>query len=168
MSDVKDKEFEAALAIETANHADSEGDNGCAIISHDAGARFARQYTLKEASEELEKLKGDLKQELEWKAQRFKASVDHANCDEVKRIKREGLPEYAPTWEAGRACGFHAGYERYQIELTAKDKLIEEIMAIVKRINLAMTFPRTPEEKAIRKVTDEALALYEKSKEGKA
>ncbi len=38
-------------------------------------------------------------------------SHDHSKCDPVKAIKDKMDPALLATWEAGRACGFHAGWD---------------------------------------------------------
>lgn len=55
------------------------------------------------------------------------ASHGHATSAPILEIKRKTLPEYAPTWEAGRASGFHAGL------LYGRDKLESEVYAQLDR-----------------------------------
>lgn len=41
----------------------------------------------------------------------LKVSHKHSQEPHIKSMNAKCLPEYLPTWEAGRACGFHAGYQ---------------------------------------------------------
>lgn len=39
------------------------------------------------------------------------ASHDHSKCPPVKAVKDAIDPALLATWEAGRSCGFHAGWD---------------------------------------------------------
>ena len=44
-------------------------------------------------------------------ATKLKASHAHTQSKPVQDLREACLPEYRATWEAGRACGFHAGFD---------------------------------------------------------
>ena len=44
-------------------------------------------------------------------ALKLTASHDHAACGPIIKAKDAMDPKLVSTWEAGRACGFHAGWD---------------------------------------------------------
>lgn len=83
-----------------------DGRRFCASVPEDIRTLLQR---LSEARAVISQMKA-------YEAERLKESTTHALSKFVLEVKANMMPEYIPTWEAGRACGFHAGYERHQKE----------------------------------------------------
>jgi hypothetical protein len=51
------------------------------------------------------------KEKQERQARLIDASYNHHHSPPIQELLEKCLPEYRATWEAGRACGFHAGHQ---------------------------------------------------------
>jgi len=63
----------------------------------------------------------------------LKASHLHSQSKEVLDVKNHADTKYVPQWEAGRACGFHAGFQAALVsqEVQALVGFLKNLSAIV-------------------------------------
>jgi hypothetical protein len=66
----------------------------------------------------LPSLLARIKEYERYENEKLKASYDHANSASVKKVLENIAPELRATWEAGRAEGFRAHYDKENIKKT--------------------------------------------------